>query len=101
MTYSLFLDDLREPANASQVVVRSYDAFIAQLSAHGCPASISFDHDLGEGPSGYDCAKWFVEWVLDDPARLRPDFSFTVHSMNPVGRDNIIGLLQGFLASMR
>ena len=47
---------------------------------------ISFDHDLGGGMTGYDVAKYIVEneHKLD---------GFTVHSMNPVGAQNIIDLL--------
>ena len=47
---------------------------------------IDFDHDLGEGKSGYDFAKWLLE------NEVRPE-SFHVHSMNPVGAKNIYQLL--------
>jgi hypothetical protein len=47
---------------------------------------ISFDHDLGLGKSGYDIAKYLVEHQIKIAG-------FTVHSMNPVGRKNIIQLL--------
>ena len=42
-------------------------------------------------------AKWLVgsdiDWVIDIPK----DFTFSVHSANPIGRDNIIGLLSQYL----
>jgi len=44
------------------------------------------NHDLGEEKSGYDVAKYIVEYQL-------PIGSFRVHSMNPVGRRNIEQLL--------
>ena len=47
---------------------------------------ISFDHDLGSGLTGYDAAKYIVE----NEHRLD---GFSVHSMNPVGAQNIIDLL--------
>lgn len=47
---------------------------------------ISLDHDLGNGLSGYDVAKYIVEHQLLLTG-------FTVHSMNPVGVKNIIDLL--------
>lgn len=75
---------------------------------------ISFDHDLADThytPShlwddynaskkwqeeqthiektGYDCAKWLVE------NRIMPEL-FWVHSANPVGADNILGLLNNY-----
>lgn len=47
---------------------------------------ISFDHDLGGDYTGYDVAKFIVE----NKCNLT---GFTVHSMNPVGSQNIIDLL--------
>lgn len=47
---------------------------------------ISFDHDLGNGISGYDVAKY----IANNEYNLT---GFTVHSMNPVGAKNIIELL--------
>ena len=47
---------------------------------------ISFDHDLGEELSGYDIAKYIVEYQI-------PIGGFKVHSANPVGRFNIEQLL--------
>jgi hypothetical protein len=78
----------------------------------GIPDMISFDHDLGEDvaiskvkmgtskrqarkekketKSGYDCAKWLVDYCLDNET---PTPHFVVHSANPVGAENIRGLL--------
>lgn len=50
---------------------------------------ISFDHDLGSGMTGYDMAKYIVEHKL-------PVSGFASHSMNPVGRKNIITLLSHY-----
>ena len=47
---------------------------------------ISFDHDLGYGATGYDVARYIVENNISIKG-------FTVHSMNPVGAENIINLL--------
>lgn len=49
---------------------------------------IDFDHDLGEGKTGYDVAKWIVENELD--------VRYRVHSMNPVGRANIEQLMEHY-----
>lgn len=111
----LYLDDCRPipPDNhfLRWQVVRSYDEFIAHIQTHGLPGFISFDHDLGElalkvGASsnwhtfdyeacagemtGYDCAKWLVTHCLENGHRMPP---FSVHSANPPGAANILGLL--------
>ncbi len=86
----LYLDDIRSPPDSSWAVVRSYDEFIAWIQTHGTPDEISFDHDLGDGvPTGMDCAKWLVETE-------RPLLRFAVHSANPPGRENILGLLRNW-----
>lgn len=50
---------------------------------------MDFDHDLGEGKSGYDVAKWIVENNIQN-------IWYRVHSMNPVGRANIEQLLDHY-----
>lgn len=89
----LYLDDLR-PIPDGYIGVRSYREFVDWITFHGLPAYISFDHDLGLAESGYDCAKWLVEYCLDHEVSL-PDFD--VHSQNPVGKENIIALLNNFI----
>ena len=81
---NLYLDDLR-PTPEGFERVYSYEEFVAYL--------ISFDHDLGEEFSGYDCAKYLVDYCLDRQLPL-PDFA--VHSQNPVGKENIERLLNNF-----
>lgn len=51
---------------------------------------VSFDHDLGIGPTGYDCANALVAWV-NYYSRKYP--SYHIHSMNPVGKKRIKDLL--------
>jgi hypothetical protein len=97
MTYKLYLDDLRTPQSAGWVVVRSYDEAVTYVQTHGFPQAVSFDHDLGDAvPTGMDFARWLVEQDLD--SNSMPDsFEFNVHSANPVGRDNINGLLTNYI----
>lgn len=85
----LYLDDLR-PTPEGFERVYDYEEFIAFISKNGMPEFISFDHDLGLGKTGLDCAKWLVEFCLDNQVPL-PEF--TVHSQNPVGKENIEMLL--------
>ena len=95
------------------VVVRSYGQFIKWIKENGLPEFISFDHDLGDVPklreelpieewfdlennrelTGMDCAKWLVNYCLDNNVSLP---KWAVHSANPAGYDNIKGLLLSF-----
>ena len=101
-SYKLFIDDLRPIPDDSWVVVRSCQEACDYVSKHGVPSIISFDHDLGIKPDGteesaFTFAKWLVEQDLDGKIDLSKDFTFKIHSANPVGRKNIEGLLQGYL----
>jgi hypothetical protein len=85
----IWIDDLR-PAPKGYIWCKTYNQAISTLEYHiwceGGIEEVCFDHDLGEDKSGYDIAKYMVEnqiWTK----------GFSVHSMNPVGRQNIISLL--------
>lgn len=54
------------------------------------PDVIWFDHDLGEGKNGKDCANFLVDFCMTQKKRL-PEYHS--QSQNPVGRENIIKLL--------
>ena len=95
--------------------VKSYSEFIDWINTNGLPDMISFDHDLGEDvaketvsngmskrqariqkretKSGFDCAKWLVEYCMDKDLDL-PEIG--IQSANPVGADNIRGLLLNY-----
>lgn len=121
MSYRLFLDDERDPPRIPWrkrlgavfgrllgwptspdvepwIVVRSYDAAVAVIAQRGLPRHIAFDHDLGLGAdgeparSGYDLAKWIVDYSLDHDSDLS-GFTWYVHSQNPAGARNIDALL--------
>ncbi|WP_172283752.1 cyclic-phosphate processing receiver domain-containing protein [Chryseobacterium sp. LAM-KRS1] len=110
----LFLDDIRCPEEAYHytkqdffllkdwIIVRNYKQFIHWISEKGLPEMISFDHDLADGEhtgnwdsekTGYDCAKWLIEYCMDHHLDVPQFYS---HSMNPVGKKNIINLLENF-----
>lgn len=97
----LFLDDERFPPGDAADWVIARDCVEAREIADANPGGIrfvSFDHDLGEGKeTGKDFANWLVERDLDQPGFIPSDFSFYVHSQNPVGRDNINNLLERYL----
>lgn len=90
---NIYLDDLR-PIPDGFIGLRSYGEFVAWITKHGLPDFISFDHDLGPDETGYDCAKWLVDYCLDRKQSM-PDFA--VHSQNPVGKENIQKLLENFI----
>ncbi|MDN3674295.1 hypothetical protein QWY99_14625 [Flavobacterium branchiarum] len=93
----LYLDDLR-PIPEGHIGVSSYTEFVTYITDSGLPDFISFDHDLGLEESGYDCAKWLVNYCLDNNFRLP---KFDVHSQNPVGKENILSLLQNFKKNIK
>lgn len=100
--YSLFLDDERDPPGKNPpsglwVVVRSYASAVHFVTEHGAPRFISFDHDLGDGETGFDFAKWLTDADMDGAIRLPQDFDFVVHSQNPIGAKNIQSLLSSYL----
>ena len=103
MAYSLFLDDERHPPLNQErwMIARSYESAILIIIECGMPAKISFDHDLGVGKSGYDFARWIINRILDKEDTLPENFTYVVHSANPVGAANITGLMDGFLVHLK
>ncbi len=51
--------------------------------------------DATETKSGFDFAKWLVELDLDTKT-MPGNFTFTVHSQNPIGSKNIKELLENY-----
>ena len=99
--WALFLDDERMPPsnfNGELVVARSLQEAIDLIVKNGCPYYISFDHDLGGDLTGMQLVKWIIEKDLDENGGFIPkNFSFFVHSANPVGGKNIQTLLSSYL----
>ncbi len=96
-------------------VVRNYPAFVKAIDRFkGEITHVSFDHDLAEihyiettkkignvvqmqysettsEKTGYDCALWMKNYYAENNIPLPIMF---VHSMNPVGTENIINLFK-------
>lgn len=89
---NLYLDDVR-PTPEHFHRVCDYREFVNFITENGVPDFISFDHDLGEGKTGFDCAKFLVEYCLDHGIKK---IRFQVHGQNPVGKENIEYLLNNF-----
>lgn len=121
MSNYLFLDDFREPKDAfyytgqnlyltkSWCVVRSYEEFVKYIEENSIPHTISFDHDLShehytqekvipydsyEEKTGFHCAKWLIEYSIEKNLKLPT--TILIHSMNPVGSENIKSLFNTF-----
>ena len=105
----IWLDDLRDPFQEDWLAtynplpqvdsysvewVKDYDEFIKYISTNGLPDGICFDHDLGSvEKTGYDCAKWLVDYCLDNNLDIPP---YSIQSANPVGKGNIDGILKSY-----
>ena len=121
-TYNLYLDDIRIPRDSFNytkdtrfnlldwVIVRSAEEFIKTVNDKfkdgEWPDLIAWDNDLSDEhynpdikqedykeKTGFFCAQWLVSFCLDNKMNM-PEY--IVHSQNPAGKANIIGLLDGF-----
>ncbi len=129
MKYFLFLDDDpgRIPCKLTWIqlplvnwtIVRSYKQFVDTITDRGVPEIVSFDHDLGESAykefvkchaehrnidydrikdkTGMDCARWLIEYCISNSLTFPQYF---VHSMNYIGRENIISLIESYKKSI-
>ena len=99
----MFLDDIRVPKNDYDVIVRSFEEAINFVNENGIPTFISFDHDLGCDEignilkSGYDFAKWLVDMDIENIHKFPNNFTFDIHSANPIGKNNIKSILNNYL----
>ena len=99
----MFLDDIREPQNDYDVIVRSYDEAVELVKQNGIPTFISIDHDLGcdeignISKNGYDFAKWLVDMDIENIHKFPNNFTFDIHSANPIGKNNIKSILNNYL----
>jgi len=100
MRWKLFIDDERYPVTHGWIIARSQAEAIKAVYVRGIPCEISFDHDLGDGPSGYDFAKWLTEYMMDNRLTFPEGFSYHVHSQNPVGAGNIRGLMDNAVRNL-
>jgi hypothetical protein len=85
----LWIDDLRKP-NQSWKWAKSSKEAIALLARRD-PKIISFDHDLGGDDDAMKVIRWIEIWAAN---KQMQKFEWQVHSMNPVGRENIKRAMQ-------
>ncbi len=102
MTWQLHLDDqwddpevpFRRP-DKDFVPAKSTGEAIVLIEGKGqLPSFISFDHDLG----GDDNSIMLINWMINNYYSHKvPDY--TVHSANPVGKENIISKMESWRKS--
>jgi len=123
--YFLYLDDIRVPDSYKHYAL--YDMIFVCRSAEDAYQMIlshdwfnvhwemSLDHDLGDGqPTGYDFVKRIIEYDMnvwpstaqtgDCSSTGRKFFNrldVTVHSMNPVGKDNMLKLIENYREQLK
>lgn len=123
MKYNLFLDDFRSPCNIKHInlplleykIAKNYNEFCEIINKNGIPNFVSYDHDLADEhyqdlaralasncvlnysqykeKTGYDCAQFLIEKCSNLKVK-HPNF--VVHSMNVIGRQNIMSLIRAF-----
>lgn len=89
----LYVDDIRNPINKLKqeydiIICRSYKEAIYELDKRYIRI-IDLDHDLGEEKTGYDICKYIVENEI-------PLNKVYIHTSNPVGRNNMVQLIQRY-----
>lgn len=93
MTYILFIDDERFPTNEASIIARSSSHAIEIVKRLGIPKHIDFDHDLGGEDTTRVFVKFFEEYLFENNLKLPENFTFGVHSQNPIGKTWIIGMM--------
>lgn len=112
----LWLDDIRDPHSSDWLMryapafaynegevhwVKRYSEFVDWITENGLPDLICFDHDLSDihcnkstykEKTGFTCAQWLVDYCIDNNKMIP---NFRIQSANPVGKENIEGLLNG------
>lgn len=95
--FLLWVDDLR-PVPYDYMdkydvrIARSYDEAISELHRFRYDV-ICLDHDLGDGPTGYDLCKYIIAKNIYCP-------EYRIHTSNPVGRKNMAELLERYTDSV-
>lgn len=118
--YKVYLDDERTPIENDWVIARNYDEFVEVIRNLGLKniEVISLDHDLDDSAikeyyanakpnntlnyenilekTGMDCCKFLVEESMETGIILPQIY---LHTSNPVGRVNMMSLINNYLKS--
>lgn len=120
----IWLDDVRNPFENDWLVfspvndyeevlwLKDYNQFVDYIDTKGLPYAICFDHDLSDfqalkfgtdmldevdlpetEKTGYYCVKYLVDYCLERNLDIP---LYNIQSANPVGKENIDGLLKSY-----
>lgn len=87
--YKLFIDDERFPTKPDWFVARTSEQAITAIKNYGFPKEIAFDHDLGDDDTVINFLNFLSNYFIDNNIRIPKDFKYSIHSQNPVGKENI------------
>jgi len=97
----VYVDDIRNLPYTlcvnDWILARSYDEAIEYLKT-GEVTELSLDHDLGEGPSGYDILLWIEEKVVKEEF-IPP--TIYIHTMNSAARYKMKQVVDSILRHRR
>lgn len=88
--------DLGETVTNDWKVARSSAEAKDIVVEFGIPNEIAFDHDLGGDDTSIVFINWLINKMLDDDLKLPEGFKFSIHSMNPIGVENIKSLISNW-----
>lgn len=97
MTYKLFIDDLRDPVTTDWIIARSSTEAEDIVIHFGIPNEIAFDHDLGGDDTSMVFIHWLSHLMIDFGLIFPKHFKYSVHSMNPIGSQNIRGTMDNLV----
>lgn len=90
--FYVYVDNERRPLMNYDFWAKDFEEAVTAIETFCTPhftyLTLDLDHDLGMGKTGYDLVKWCVEKGWKG--------SFRIHSLNPVGRNNIRQLLNQY-----
>lgn len=89
----IWIDDMRTPPSNEWIWIKTVNAakqLISQLSMYEQNIELSVDHDAGDyAKDGGDYIK-FLDWLEE----TNHNFPIHIHSMNPVGVENMRRIIQ-------
>ena len=62
---------------------------LSQLKNYCIPKEIAFDHDLGGNDTVINFLNFLPNYFIDNDCKFPEGFKYSIHSQNPVGKENI------------
>ncbi len=96
MSYSMCLDAEIVINEEFDALAKSYDEAVNIVMQNGIPFFISFGTNLTSKTS-YDFAKWLVKSATEGILVFPENFSYSIHSGDPIEKNNISSILNNYL----